>query len=361
MDNYAKLPKKKWSAGKKTAAILTGIVLALALVAGGIYLYFELSINEGEAGKLTPEVQTTDTINAKDVEYILVCGIDDDAEDASRSGVGRTDLIMLVCYDRKDGAMSILQIPRDTYVGEEVPTGSTGKINGVYSHGADTKSRISNLAKVINDQFKLPIDHYVTIDMQHFREIINVLGGIQMYVPWDVPYFDEAGNQIGVIAEGDQLINGSQAEIIVRSRKGYAQGDIKRLQTQQYFFAALFRTMKTFPMSDIIKVAPGFINYFNTDYKVSELVNLMSAMQKMDSAKIGFTRCPGGGLGKVNGHSGMYGINPEVLAPLLNDHFRPYSDPVPASELGLPTGLAYAYGEIPGEYQSMGDLKIPAK
>ena len=81
MDNYAKLPKKKWSAGKKTAAILTGIVLALALVAGGIYLYFELSINEGEAGKLTPEVQTTDTINAKDVEYILVCGIDDDAED----------------------------------------------------------------------------------------------------------------------------------------------------------------------------------------------------------------------------------------------------------------------------------------
>lgn len=361
MDNYSKLPKKKWSTGKKTAVILVSILLVLALIAGGVYLYFELSLNEGEAGKLTPEVETTETNKAKDVEYILVCGIDDDEEDPSRSGVGRTDLIMLVCYDRKAGSMSILQIPRDTYVGEEVPTGGTGKINAVYSHGADTQNRISNLAKVINSQFKLPVDHYVTIDMQHFREIINVLGGIQMYVPWDVPYFDENGNQLGVIPEGDQLINGSQAEIIVRSRKGYAQGDIKRLQAQQYFFAAVFRTMKTFPMSDIIKVAPGFINYFNTDYKVSELISLASALQKMDSANIGFTRCPGGGLGKTNGHSGMYGVNAEALAPLLNDHFRPYSDPVPAAELGLPTGLVYAYGEIPGEYQSMGDLNIPTE
>lgn len=215
MDNYSKLPKKKWSTGKKTAVILVSILLVLALIAGGVYLYFELSLNEGEAGKLTPEVETTETTKAKDVEYILVCGIDDDEEDPSRSGVGRTDLIMLVCYDRKVGSMSILQIPRDTYVGEEVPTGGTGKINAVYSHGADTQNRISNLAKVINSQFKLPVDHYVTIDMQHFREIINVLGGIQMYVPWDVPYFDENGNQLGVIPEGDQLINGSQAEMLM--------------------------------------------------------------------------------------------------------------------------------------------------
>lgn len=357
METNPNPPKKKWSAGQKTAAAIGGVLLVLIAIAGGVYLYFDLAIKKGDAGDLTSDVLSTDSANAKDVEYILICGIDDDAEDENRTGIGRTDLVLLVCYDRKAGAASILQIPRDSYVGEEVNTGGTGKITDVYAHESDKTNRISNLAKVINSQFKLPVDHYITIDMQHFREIINVLGGIEMYVPWDVPYFDENGVQLGVIPAGNQRIDGATAEVIVRSRKGYAQGDIKRLQMQQYFFAAVFRTIKTFPLSDIAKVTPGFITYINTDYNAAQLVSLASSLQKMSSSSIGFARCPGGGLGETNGHKGMYGINPETLAPLLNAHFRPYSAEVSASQLGLPTGLVYPTGEIAAEYDSMGSLE----
>lgn len=358
MENNTRPEKKKWSAGKKVGVIAGCILLGAALIVGAVYLYFDHALTEGDAGSLTDDIQGTNSENAKDVEYILVCGIDDDEDDDSRAGIGRTDMIMLACYDRKAGHLSILQIPRDTYVGEEVRTGGTGKINGLYSHGPDTTNRISNLAKVINDQFKLPVDHYVTIDMKHFREIIDVLGGIEMYVPWEVPNYDENGNLVSTIPAGNIRIDGATAEIVVRSREGYSQGDIKRLQMQQYFYAAVFRTIKTFPLSDIAKVAPGFITYVNTDYSVAEVISLAAALQKIDSSKIGFSRCPGGGLGAVNGHKGMYGINAEELAPLLNDHFRPYSEPVSAEELGLPKDLTYPTGEIPAEYQLMGELDI---
>ena len=127
MENNTQPAKKKWSIGKKAGVIAGCVLLAAALLVGAVYLYFDLSLTEGDSGSLTDDIQGTASENAKDVEYILVCGIDDDEEDESRSGVGRTDMILLACYDRKAGQLSILQIPRDTYVGEEVSTGGTGR------------------------------------------------------------------------------------------------------------------------------------------------------------------------------------------------------------------------------------------
>ncbi|MEG0803802.1 MAG: hypothetical protein RSF90_02475, partial [Pygmaiobacter sp.] len=84
--------------------------------------------------------------------------------------------------------------------------------------------------------------------------------------------------------------------------------DLKRLELQQYFYAAIFKTFMTFPMSDIVKVAPALVNYVNTDLPLSEMLSLFSWMQKLDSNKIGIARCPGGSVSNTGGHKSLYGI-----------------------------------------------------
>ena len=335
------------STSKRVVMIVCIVLAALVLVGGiafaAVYFYLDSQINEGDAGQLTSDVVTTAPEMKEKVVHYLVCGIDYDADDDGRDygeGQGMTDVILYVSLDVEKNTMNALQIPRDTYVGEQVSTGGTCKINAVYSHGEDTTNRISNLAKLLNDQFQLPVDHYVTIDMAAFKSLLNVLGGIEMYVPWDIVQKDKTTGEETLVAEqGVHKISGETAELILRNRN-YSQADYKRLETQQYFYKALFSTFKSFPMSDVIKVMPGFITYVNTDMNVGDMLSFASTVMGMESADIGFVRCPGGPVTRLNTATSRpeacYGINRENLAALLNDHFRPYVDPVAADSLGLP-------------------------
>ena len=82
--------------------------------------------------------------------------------------------------------MTMLQIPRDTLVGEI--GGSAGKINGIFANSADKENRVNTLAQYITKVFGQPIDDYVTIDMDSLREIVDVFGGIEVYVPVTMEY-----------------------------------------------------------------------------------------------------------------------------------------------------------------------------
>lgn len=78
-------------------------------------------------GKVDSDIRTADELKG-DVMNILVCGIDWNEGRTSAN----TDVIMYVTLDIKSKKVSAFQIPRDTYIGEDVNTGNTGKINAVY-------------------------------------------------------------------------------------------------------------------------------------------------------------------------------------------------------------------------------------
>src|SRR5699024_10159884 len=86
-----------------------------------------------------------------------------------------TDVIMVVQIDLETGSVSALQIPRDTWVGTNVS--ETGKINAVYG-----LSGIDGLAEVIYDRLLIPIDHYVTVDMDGFIAIVDAIGGVTITI-----------------------------------------------------------------------------------------------------------------------------------------------------------------------------------
>lgn len=66
------------------------------------------------------------------------------------------------------------------------------------------------------------MDHYVTLDMAAFKEIIDVIMGLDVYLPWDIYVYDEEGNQILLAPGGYTRINGETAEQVVWARKQYA-------------------------------------------------------------------------------------------------------------------------------------------
>lgn len=196
------------------------------------------------------EIQTLEEYKG-DVVNILVCGIDYEegrAYSSDGSNDGMTDMILYCQFDIKGGALRMLQIPRNSLVATQNRkiTLSNGKtyaatnyqINSVaLSNGGD----IAALAEVIYDQYKLPIDYYVTIDMQALVEMVDNFGGIEVYIPHDMSF---AGS---VLKQGYRNLDGASAEFFVRCRhgEGYANSDIDRLNMQRYFYAGLFKRVRS--------------------------------------------------------------------------------------------------------------------
>ena len=243
---------------KKVVAAVLVVVLILAVAVGCVYKDVGGIFDTGEAGKLN---QITDEdIEAGGARFynLLLLGIDYDADDSGRDyaeGKGNTDVILYVQVNRDTGKVNVLQIPRDSYIGDYIDeakgcTSPTGKINSVYALGPDQDNLINNIANKIYEMFKLPVDNYVTIDMNAFKTMLNVMGGITMYVPWDIT--DKTTGEL-LVPQGTHQISGDTAEVILRNRN-YAQADYKRLETQQYFYAALVRTfLQEYDLADYYK------------------------------------------------------------------------------------------------------------
>jgi len=288
-------------------------------------------------GVLPKEIHTPEEVQRDNINF-LVCGIDYEDGRSYGTNMGMTDVVLYVSFDIKANEINILQIPRDTFIGEDVRTGGTGKINAVALRGEENPP-IANLARVINEKFGLPIDYYILIDMDAFREIINKLGGIEVYVPERI---ELDGN---VLEPGLTLMDGATAEFFVRNRN-YAQADIKRLEMQRYFYAAVFRKLISFPPSDVVKVLPVYMQYVETDLTLADLGQLFPRVMAVPRENIFLYRVPGEAV-MHNGHS-VYTVHRAPLLECLNTGFRPYQPPLTEEELGI-VELAYTNDYISWE------------
>mgnify|MGYP000242657033 CR=1 FL=1 len=143
-----------------------------------------------------------------------------------------TDMILYVQFDIKNGALRMLQIPRNSLVTTKNKkiTLSNGKTYAATNYQINSVAisnggSIAALADVIYDQFRLPIDYYVTVDMQALVDMVDNFGGIEVYIPHDMSY---GGSKR---LKGYRNLDGASAEFFVRCRHGdgYANSDIDRL------------------------------------------------------------------------------------------------------------------------------------
>lgn len=345
-------PKKKKSPLKIALLSLLTLVAVVCVGLFGLYQWVVHSISpEGGAPTISELINTPSEFKG-DVVNILVCGIDKDETrnygGDSSSNDGMTDMIMYVNFNVKEKKINMLQIPRDTYPGEEYSTGKTGKINAVALHN---EGGITDLAKLITEQYKLPIDYYVTIDMQSLREIVDLFGGIEVYVP---EYMEFDGS---ILYPGLQTMDGNAVEFFVRNRKTYAQGDIKRLDMQRYFYQGLFARIRTATVWDIAKLTPVALKYVTTDMPGDVLVSLGVSFLQVDSANIMMCKVPTySAAERYNGLS-VQVCDTEKTLELVNTYFRSYTTPV--DSLDVPT-LPTTGSSTDPNVQYMGQLDTTA-
>ncbi|HEY8489832.1 MAG TPA: LCP family protein [Dehalococcoidia bacterium] len=180
---------------------------------------------------------------------ILVLGLDRRPEaDGGPEGPGRSDSIYVVSVDLGTHDARVLGIPRDLWV--DVPVGdgawAPGRINEAYAYGeaASPGRGPAYAAMAVERNLGIPVDHWVVIDWEGFKTIIDALGGVDVLVEEELadPEHPDvlAAFPGGVVTPGLHHMDGEQALGYARTRHS-ERGDLDRIHRQQQIMLAVLR------------------------------------------------------------------------------------------------------------------------
>ncbi len=251
------------------------IVLALiaALVGGGIRLYYSLnpSINAIKASLLA---------TGRDRVNILFIGVD------SVEGTHRADTIALASFDLNSRSVGVISIPRDTRV--RVPGRGWTKINHAYAYGG-----IKLLEETLKGFLALPVDYYVKIDYKGFIKLVDLIGGVELYVEKNMRYVDKWGGLYINLKKGYQRLDGKKALEYVRFRHD-AEGDIGRVKRQWKFLKAVVKKIKSGDMwKRLPSIAVEAVKVVETNLTPEQLIYIVSLFRGIDFSKIRWGMVPG--------------------------------------------------------------------
>ncbi len=199
----------------------------------------------------------------------------------------RTDTLMYGVFDKNTKDISLLSIPRDTYVTvyDDVykkmredfpqPGSKSMKINAVHHYGGEnygTELILGEVEKITGSK----IDFYVKVNFSTFRYIIDAVGGIDFYVPQNMEYHDPLQNLHISLKEGQQHLNGDQAEQVLRFRSGYANADLGRVDVQQQFMKAFIT--QVFSKGAVLSKPLSFVKLVTSDKYLDTNAGLIDAI-----------------------------------------------------------------------------------
>ena len=233
---YNRRPRR-W--GRRIFGILA--VLIVLLLAGSVATYFYLNSKLHRenmlldySGRPGPGVGTNWLIAGSDTRQGLTRQQERQYSTGrlDASGFGRSDTIMILHIPVGGGQPVLISIPRDSYV--YIPGYGHNKINAAYAFGGPAL-----LARTIQTDTGLYINHYMNIGFGGFVNVVNAVGGVRMCLP--APIHDQASGLN--LAAGCQVLSGGEALAWVRDRHSFATSDLQREQDQRIFLAALLKKM----------------------------------------------------------------------------------------------------------------------
>ena len=199
--------RRSWGRRLVIGVSLLLVVVIVAIAAGGLYLQSRLE----DVRRVAPAGLTA--ASGGPMTVLLVgsdsrTGLEPGQESFGSISGQRSDAIMLLRVDPGSGQASVLSIPRDLYL-PIARTGKSNRINTAYAGGPD------RLIETITAGLGLPIDHYVEVNFDGFRGIVDAIGGMNMYFP--APARDILA-ELNVPTAGCVHLDGRQGLAYVRSR-----------------------------------------------------------------------------------------------------------------------------------------------
>lgn len=220
---------------------------------------------------------------------ILVMGIEphpDVAWNTPTALAGTSDTMLLLRLDPERKSLGVLSIPKDSQV--VLPSG-LGKVSLANADGGPAlAARV--VSRTLNN---VPIDRYVRITTEALRQLVDQLGGVEIFVPQKMSYQD-ATQQLQIdLDQGWQTLNGEQAEQFARFRASQAN-DLDRVQRQQMLLKAV-RDRLTSPsvLPHLVQITRILQTYVDTNLSPEEILAVVNFSAALNPENLQMLLLPG--------------------------------------------------------------------
>ena len=348
--NVEKAPKKKWSVAKK---LLVAAVLIMALAITGFAGYFvhemwvtdeSLDIYEADfTGDIIYADENAGTTEIELNQEDLSVPIDETRKKgcytflvAARDvASGCTDVIIVGRFDTANHTINMVSIPRDTMTNR-----GNFKINTAYAGNlASGGNGIDGLKREIQKLIGFEIDSYAIVDVEAVEKLIDAIGGVYFDVPMDMHYSDVSQNLEIHINKGYQKLSGSDAVKVLRFRKGYANGDLGRINVQHDFIKALAE--QVLDIGNIPNLGAAidiYQEHVQSNLTPGMLLFYAKHFLEMDTDNIQFVNMPQHMGGLVNNQSFLF-ISVGRWVEVINEYLNPYKENIAQWHLDIKSSM----------------------
>jgi LCP family protein required for cell wall assembly len=215
---------------------------------------------------------------------VLLLGSDDDGKNKSPL----TQSMILVRVDPATKHVTMESIPRDLWV--PLSTGGNAKIDAAYAYGGAAEA-----IATVQRNFHVHIDEYAWVGLNGLIKLIDLLGGVDVFVT--NPVLDDAypddinggflyGYKTVAVLPGAQHLDGSRALQYVRSRHNDINGDFGRSARQQQVLLAMKVKASTLNAADLPDIVNALKGNFKTSMGLDRVRSLLSVASGFDLANV---------------------------------------------------------------------------
>lgn len=266
---------------KKKPLIIALSILAAIII--GIIIYGYQMLNKVDNVEISDEdedlgIEEVEEIEERrtDVTNIALFGVD--TTDLSKNA--RSDSIIIASFDRKNNTVKLTSLMRDTYV--EIPGRGMDKLNHAYAFGGPELA-----IKTINQNFKLDIREFMTVDFTGFERIVDSMGGVEIELT------QAEANHMKMPNSGRQLLDGKEALNYSRIRK--IGNDYERTERQRTVLEEVFKQMLKINVLDYPKVLNNMLPLVETSLTKTQMLGLGTDVVRSDIKGIEQFRLPADG------------------------------------------------------------------
>lgn len=291
--------------GLKIFLIVLAVILILLIIAGIVVFAFvkdklnKINYEEIDTSNLSMNENLINDINSiegvditqeefDEIKTIAIFGSDSrNIEDTYDNG--RSDCIIIATINPTTKSVSLVSIPRDTYV--NVPGHGKTKINHAFAYGQEQLS-----IKTINENFGLSISEYITVSWDAVATIVDMVGGIDLEISEAEKDFINGRidgynsildkNSEKLTSSGNVHLNGVQA-LIHCSNRYVGNNDFARAERQRTVITTLLQVISQKSVTEINKIIDEFLPYVKTNIDVVKYSSYIPDVLKYKNEYLG--------------------------------------------------------------------------
>ena len=286
--------------------MVVALILVVVVLIGTLSAYIYARVRFSQISKLS--VSNLSTTIANQPMNILLIGSNSRAAlngqqanafgNASQVAGARSDVTMIAHLDPTNHTVTLVSIPRDLFL--PIPGSSnSNRVDSALNQGP------SELVKTIEQDLGIPIQHLIELNFITFEKIVNALGGMSMYFPYEVK---DAYSALNITTTGCIQLNGFQALAVVRARHlQYSTngvnwsydplGDLSRIRRDHEFMKVLADQVKAkgisnpLTLNSLLSAITPYLGLDNT-FTFNQLLSLATSYRNVNPSTIATATLP---------------------------------------------------------------------